>query len=90
VAFVDLPVRQDGGLTIEPIRCPQCGELPRGTVEQLGGVALLGEPDHHGRVHYTGSTDVWWEEQRTQKDEQGRAILICDQGHEWPASVVDT
>lgn len=89
MAYAELPPRQDGGLTIEPLRCPTCGELPRGTVEQLGGVALLDGPDAAGRVHYTGDTHVWWEEQRTETDDLGRQRLICDVGHEWLAVVTE-
>jgi hypothetical protein len=40
-----------------------------------------------GSFEYTGRTDLWYDEQKTQADDQGRIRLICDNGHEWHSAV---
>lgn len=68
-------------LTAADIRCPECGELARGTIETVNGVAeFVIEED--GTVDYSGRTDIWWDEQMTVMFE-GRCMLICRSGHEW-------
>lgn len=69
-----------------PLLCPTCRKPARGTVERLAGVALLTEPDADDRVEYTGSTEVWWDEQRSVTDRRGRIRVICPTGHEWWAT----
>lgn len=66
-----------------PLTCPTCQAPAHGTVERLAGVALLTEPDEKGRVDYAGSTEIWWDEQRSVTDKRGRVRLICPAGHEW-------
>lgn len=94
-------------MRFDPIRCPTCGGLARGTVEQLSGCALFmyvdarGEPvnppdpldDDHAEelartlgIQWEGETDVWWDGQRTRRDPEGRARLICQNGDEWWAT----
>jgi hypothetical protein len=64
-------------------KCPQCGAPPRGTIDRLQGCAELNEPDENGEFEYSGSTEVWWDEQRSIIDMKGRVALICHEGHEW-------
>ena len=71
-------------MRFEPLCCPECGELARGTLETVTGVAEFAlTPD--GAVAYTGHTHVWWAEQRTIEDAGGNVRLVCPQGHDWAA-----
>lgn len=70
------------GFVLATPNCPKCGEPATGTVETVGARADL-TIDDKGVAWYTGSTEVWWEEQRTRRDAHGRLRLICYQGHEW-------
>jgi len=67
---------------IEQPMCPECGELVKGTVEVLSDMSLLlvGED---GTAEYEGETKIWWDEQKAVLDADGRATLICENGHEW-------
>jgi len=69
------------GMTWENPICPECGEPPAGTVEEILGLALV-EPDGKGSYQYAGSTEVWWDDQRTQRFE-GKDRLYCENGHDW-------
>ncbi len=66
----------------EQDKCPECGEPPVGTVDTVPTLALL-EPEEGGGFTYVGQTDVDWEEQRTQRDEDGRDTLQCENRHVW-------
>ena len=72
------------GTHLEPLFCPECGEMARGSLETVAGVAEF-ELAPDGAVRYTGYTDVWWDEQRTVADEGGNVRLVCPQGHDWAA-----
>ncbi len=69
-------------MNLETPHCPQCGELAKGTVEQMKGCANLLR-HHDGSFEYSGSTEIWWDEQRTVTDKKDRVLLICDNGHDW-------
>ncbi len=71
-------------MKFEPLFCPECGEMARGTLETLTGVANFA-PAADGSLEYTGYTDLWWDEQRTVVDEGGYARLVCPSGHDWAA-----
>ena len=88
----------------DPERCPKCGELPRGTLETLSGVAEFAprqdgvrengnhddpERDVHGNFTYSGNTEIFWDGQMTQKTD-GNPHLICWNGHDWPAKDRET
>lgn len=62
--------------------CPTCGLEADGTVESFAGRAFL-DFDDAGHADYSGYTDVWWNEQRTNTNTAGEAELICPQGHSW-------
>ncbi len=70
------------------MNCPECGEPARGSIETLSGVAVFTDPAPDGSVDYEGTTDLWWDEQKTIRDAQGRAQLICHNGHDWFTEVV--
>ena len=68
-------------------RCPECGEIAEGTVEHVGVRANITFTDETGAAEYAGESEVWWDEQRPDEDEQGRYTLICYGGHEWQSVV---
>ena len=75
-------------MRFDPITCPEhaCGETARGTLERLSGVALL-DVHQDGTADYAGDTEIFWDEQRSVRDEQGKVTLICPNGHDWNATV---
>ena len=76
-------------MKFETPRCPECGEELRGTIESVKGVAELSRQDDGETFEYSGSTDVWWDEQRPVRDHAGRANLICHNGHDWFSKMTD-
>jgi copper chaperone CopZ len=72
-------------MKFSPLACPVCGKLARGTVETVKGVALMEIDPDTGEADYKGYTEIWWDEQMSDGDSEGRYILICDEGHDWPA-----
>jgi hypothetical protein len=75
-------------MKFETPKCPECGEDPRGIIEQVQGCADLMASDDDS-YEYGGSTDVWWDEQRPIRDHLGRVNLICHDGHEWFSKITD-
>ena len=65
-----------------PIRCPECGQTAKGVIEEIIGCAEF-TVNENDEAEYTGHTEVWWDEQRTQKDSDGRVRLVCPVGHVW-------
>jgi hypothetical protein len=53
-----------------------------GTLERLSGVARIEGWDEHGEPIYSGDTDIWWDEQRTEirADE---FVYVDAYGEEW-------
>mgnify|MGYP001586300189 FL=1 len=76
-------------MKFDPTSCPSCGGKPRGTVEQLLGLALLMElTDQPGEYDYEGYTEVWWDDQESIEDEDGEVTLVCvDCGGHWQAAM---
>jgi hypothetical protein len=64
-------------------KCPQCGAPPRGTIDRLQGCAELSDADEAGEFEYSGTTNVWWDGQRTIRDKKNRVLLMCEDAHEW-------
>jgi hypothetical protein len=62
------------------------GKRIRGTLEQVRGVAnVIGFdelPNGSIEPEYEGGTDIWWDEQRTVKDEDGKTIYVDADGDE--------
>ena len=75
--------------------CPECGEPANGTVERLAGRAEFdGVPGPGIDVDFSGSTDIWWDGQRTALERDGepegpsnRPLVCCANGHEWPTAI---
>lgn len=63
------------------------GTRIRGTLEQLKGVAeVLGFeqlPDGTIEPEWEGYTELWWDEQRTVKNAQGKHIYVDEDGDEY-------
>jgi len=78
-----------GGMRFDPNVCPTCGGRARGTMETLPGLAEFDVNDD-GSYEYGGYTEVFWDGQVTDKDDEGRVTLICgtDDAHEWQAERV--
>jgi hypothetical protein len=72
-------------MRFDPPQCPQCGQLAKGVLETIPGLARLLFED--GNAEYAGSTDVYWDGQEAIRDEQGRVRLRCPDGHEWLAEM---
>lgn len=63
------------------------GVTPRGSVEVVRGCALL-DIEGDGRAFYSGYTDVWWDEQWAEpEDDEQRIRLICRAGHDWLSEI---
>ena len=69
-------------LKIETPNCPECNSPARGTLEKLRACAQF-QSDAGGGLEYCGFTEVWWEEQETNRDREGRVELVCDNRHRW-------
>jgi hypothetical protein len=67
-----------------PWRCPECSEPAAGTLEIVPGLALLVFGDD-GHAEYEGETKLDWNGQTTCRDDSGKVVLECPQGHQWPA-----
>jgi hypothetical protein len=74
-------------MKFNPISCPECGELAKGTLETLPGMARLYIYPDTGEAEYEGATDIWWDGQKSDLDSEGRYLLTCANGHEWPAEM---
>jgi hypothetical protein len=67
------------------------GKEIRGTLETVCGVAEGQEftraADGSIEFVYSGSTDIWWDEQKT-VTRQGQRVFIDEDGAEWPESKI--
>ena len=73
-------------LKIEIRKCPECNSPARGTVETLPACAEF-ERGAEGTPEYSGWTEVLWDEQKTNRDREGRVELICDNRHRWFSNI---
>ena len=71
-----------------PWKCPECGQSAKGTLEMIPGLALLAF-DAEGWGEYDGETQIDWNNQTNQHDEDGNDLLECPAGHQWPAERQD-
>ena len=92
-------------MRFSPIACPECGEPARGTAEVIYGRANFLYPDDlddesnaetiqaaidAGAVlEHEGETKMFWDSSRTLRDDEGRCVLLCCNGHEWGAVDLD-
>ena len=70
-------------------KCPTCGEVAEGTVDIIPGVAYL-EFNEDGTAEHTGETDVWWDDQYTERDDAGDVDLYCENAHRWTSGMEET
>jgi hypothetical protein len=76
-------------MKFDPMTCPECNGPATGTLEVVQGCAELSEPDENGIFEYAGNTNIFWDEQKTVLDNEGRATLFCDCGAQWQANILD-
>lgn len=67
--------------------CPKCGRPALGTVEALAGVAEFEECENLFIRKHSGYTRVWWDEQKTNRNQKGEIELICEEAHSWFSEV---
>jgi hypothetical protein len=72
-------------MKFSPHTCPTCGEVTKGTVETVEGIALL-DFDEDGDADWEGTTEISWDTQKTITEEDGIVTLVCDNGHSWQAT----
>ena len=75
-------------ITFDAPWCPVCGQLARGTLETVPGLALL-IFDDAGRAQYEGETKIAWDDQLPCRDRHSRLTLQCRDGHQWQAQLLD-
>ncbi len=64
--------------------CPTCNKPAKGTVETLQGIALFIEgASPNLETDYSGTTEVDWDSQSTNEDEDGNIQVACEDGHFW-------
>ena len=74
-------------MKFKPVTCPKCGKLAKATLDTVPGMALLNIDLDTSEAEYEGTTEICWEDQRTERDSEGRYMLACENGHEWPAEL---
>lgn len=62
--------------------CPKCGDVLCGTIERVSGINHI-VSDGDGNYDFAGDTELWWEENTTVMDEEGRTLVQCGNAHEW-------
>lgn len=67
--------------------CPECGRPALGTVEALAGVAEFENFEDPFVREYSGYTRVWWDEQKTKRNQKGEIELVCEEAHSWFSEV---
>ena len=72
-----IPPPTDGAIAIL-LHCPACGEAPKGTLETIPHCIAQIDIDPDGTAQYSGYTEVNWDQQHTEMDEEtGRPLLAC-------------
>jgi hypothetical protein len=66
------------------------GKRITGTFESLEGVALISKFSKDDTFEYEGSTDVWWDNQKTQKNAKGEYLFVDEDGGIWPSTKLRT
>jgi hypothetical protein len=73
-------------MKVEKPNCPKCGKIADGVLVDITGVALWSQTE--GEFDWTGTTDVFWEEQTNQETDNQLSLLCRDCGCDW-LSVVE-
>ncbi len=66
--------------------CPACGEMARGTLEVVHGVALVQLDAETGQITYAGETGMCWDSQ-TLVLRDDKPVWVCGCGHEWTRDI---
>jgi len=74
-------------MRFDPCRCPECGELVRGTCDVTAGIALVSFDDDNQEAEYAGETEVLWDSQETPANADGLIDVVCPNGHVWQAEM---
>lgn len=74
-------------MRFQRMTCPECGDGPTGTLEQLQAVAYFSEAESDGSVEHGGDTEISWDSQETVR-RRGSTVLVCENGHEWSSKEV--
>lgn len=74
-------------MKFEKPNCPCCKTHATSVWENIPGQALLTEPSETGDVDYAGETDVFWDGQESDENEQG-LLLGCDCGESWRSKLL--
>ena len=74
-------------MKITPDTCPECGGAVHATADFVPGNALLTQLDD-GSFDYSGETKMCWDGQYT-AEEAGKPLVLCENGHQWPATIED-
>lgn len=65
-----------------PLKCPECGEEIKGSVDLVPGCALMNvDPD--GTFEWAGETEMDWDNQHNLEQDPKRMRVQCCDGHEW-------
>lgn len=67
--------------------CPKCGQPAIGTADIVYAVALFSGDPSDGDVEWAGETEVDWNAQTPERDENGFPMVICDNGHTWGTKI---
>lgn len=76
-------------MRFNPSRCPECGELPRGTCDVIAGIALVQFDDDNQEAEYAGETKVLWDSQETPVNADGLIDVVCPNDHVWQAELIE-
>ena len=67
--------------------CHECGETAAGTLEDVEARADL-DFDEDGTAVWSGNTEMLGDTQKTRLT-NGLVTLMCENGHEWQASMIE-
>ncbi|HEX3654525.1 MAG TPA: hypothetical protein VHV55_01895 [Pirellulales bacterium] len=74
-------------MRFDPARCPECGDLPKGTCDVIPAIALLYFDDDDDAAEFAGESEVLWDGQETPTNADGLIDVICPNGHVWQAEL---
>lgn len=88
-----------------PLVCPDCGKLAVGILEHVPATVLFDYPsdvddtsdpndiqrliDDGAELEHAGESKMHWDSSRPIRTEDNRVVLVCYEGHEWPARDLD-
>jgi hypothetical protein len=69
------------------LQCPECGGGIAGSLDVLHGRAEMFRADDEGTFEFSGSTEMFYDEQRNVATEPGTLRVMCPKAHEWTVRV---